>query len=46
VTRYEIGGGWAIQRNVIIKGSWQRNLRDAGRIRRDALAAAQLVYWF
>jgi hypothetical protein len=46
VTRYEVGGGWAVQRNVMIKASWQRNLRDAGRVRHDSLGAAQLVYWF
>lgn len=46
VTRYELGAGWALQRNVMIKGSWQRNLREAGRVRHDTLGAAQLVYWF
>jgi hypothetical protein len=46
VTRYELGIGWAVQRNVIIKGSWQRNRREAGRVRHDSLGAAQLVYWF
>jgi hypothetical protein len=46
VTRYEIGAGWSVQRNVMIKGSWQLNLRDAGRVRRDGLGAAQVVYWF
>jgi hypothetical protein len=46
VTRYEVGAGWAVQRNVIIKASWQRNQRDAGRVRHDSLGAAQLVYWF
>jgi hypothetical protein len=46
VTRYEVGAGWSVQRNVMIKASWQRNLRDAGRVRHDSLGAAQLVYWF
>jgi hypothetical protein len=46
VTRYEVGAGWSVQRNVMIKGSWQRNLRDGGRVRHDSLGAAQLVYWF
>jgi hypothetical protein len=46
VTRYELGAGWAVQRNLMIKGSWQRNRREAGRVRRASLGAAQLVYWF
>lgn len=46
VTRFEIGAGYALQRNVMVKVSWQRNVREGGRIRHDSLAAAQLVYWF
>ena len=46
VTRVEIGGGWSIVRNLMLKGSWQRNLRDAGRVRHDSLGAGQIVYWF
>jgi hypothetical protein len=46
VKRFEVGAGWSLQRNVMLKASWQRNLRDAGRVRRDTLGAAQLVYWF
>ncbi len=46
VKRVEIGAGWAIQRNVMLKGSVQRNVRDAGRVRRNTLGAAQIVYWF
>ena len=46
VKRFEVGTGWSILRNVMVKASWQRNLRDAGRIRRESLSAAQIVYWF
>jgi len=31
---------------VTLKASVQRNVRDGGRIRRDTLAAMQVVYWF
>jgi hypothetical protein len=47
VTRVEIGGGYSIQRNLVMKASVQHNARDGGRLkRRVTLAAAQLVYWF
>ena len=44
--RFETGVGYSITRNVIFKGAWQRNGRDGGRVRRDSLFAAQVVYWF
>jgi hypothetical protein len=46
VRRFEFGGGYSVLRNVMLKASWQRNLRDGGRVRHDTLGAAQLVYWF
>lgn len=46
VHRYEIGAGWSIIRNVIVKTSVQRNVRDGGRERRNVLGAVQLIYWF
>jgi hypothetical protein len=46
VRRFEVGASYAIIRNVIVKASWQRNLRDGGRILRDDLGAVQAVYWF
>ena len=30
----------------MLKGSWQRNGRDGGRVRRDSLFAGQVLYWF
>ena len=32
VTRFEIGAGWSPVRRVILKGSFQHNSRDGGRI--------------
>lgn len=46
VRRFEAGAGYSAMRNVMIKGSWQRNLRSGGRIRHDTLGALQVVYWF
>ena len=46
VRRIETGIGYSIIRNVTLKASWQRNLRDGGRVRRDSLWAGQIVYWF
>jgi hypothetical protein len=44
--RIEAGGGYSITRNIMVKGSWQRNRRDGGRVTHDDLVAAQVVYWF
>ena len=30
----------------MLKGAWQRNRRDGGRVRRDTLVTAQVLYWF
>jgi hypothetical protein len=47
VTRLEVGGGYAIQRNLLAKLSYQHNRRDGGRLATSAnLVATQLVYWF
>jgi len=46
VTRVEIGGGYSLQRNLLLKISGQHNTRDGGRVTRATLVAAQLVYWF
>jgi len=46
VTRVEVGAGYSLQRNLLLKFSCQRNTRDGGRVTNSTLAAAQLVYWF
>jgi hypothetical protein len=48
VTRVEIGGGYSLQRNLLLKFSYQQNNRDGGDFlpRVAHLLAGQLVYWF
>jgi hypothetical protein len=46
VSRVEAGGGYYIQRNVIARVSLQLNRREAGRVSRARLLAAQLHVWF
>jgi hypothetical protein len=46
VWRVETGGGVSLTRNVMLKGAWQRNRRQGGRVQADTLVAAQLLYWF
>ena len=47
VTRFEVGAGYSIQRNVVLKGSYQHDNRDGGRLLQTArMWAGQLVYWF
>jgi hypothetical protein len=46
VTRIEFGGGYSIQRNLLLKASYQHNTRDGGRVTTLNLVAAQIVYWF
>jgi hypothetical protein len=46
VTRVEIGGGYSLQRNLLLKLSYQHNTRAGGRVPTLNLGAAQLVYWF
>jgi len=45
VSRFEIGGGYSIQRNLIAKLSYQYNTRDGGRVRSLGLVAFQLQFW-
>ena len=46
LSRVEIGGGYSIQRNLVLKLSYQYNSRDGGRLRTLNLGAAQLLFWF
>jgi hypothetical protein len=47
VTRVEVGAGYSLQRNLLLKLSYQHNRRDGGVLDRVAdLGAAQLVFWF
>jgi hypothetical protein len=46
LSRVEFGGGYYLQRNLVLKLSYQYNTRDGGRQPTLGLPAAQLVYWF
>jgi hypothetical protein len=48
VTRVEAGGGYSIQRNLVLKLSYQHDDRDGGTIlpRTANLVSSQLVFWF
>ena len=47
VTRVEIGAGYSIQRNLLLKVSYQYNTRDGGVLKRiEHLGSGQLVFWF
>ena len=46
VTRVELGAGWSPARHVLLKGSWQHNWRDGGRVRENDLVAAQVLLWY
>ena len=47
VTRIEVGAGYSILRNLLLKASVQRNTRDGGRLARSGdFAETQLVWWF
>jgi hypothetical protein len=46
VTRLEVGGGYYLMRNVIVRSSLQFNHRDAGRVTQSRLLAGQLLFWF
>src|SRR5262249_14175217 len=46
VTRAEVGGGYSIQRNLVVKLALQYNTRDGGRVHTLWLPAAQLQFWF
>ncbi len=46
VTRWEVGGGYALQRNINLRLAVQHNTRDGGRVRRMTALSAQLLYWF
>ncbi len=47
VSRIEVGGGYSILRNLVLKASYQHNHRDGGRLRESANhVASQIVFWF
>jgi hypothetical protein len=46
VFRLEVGAGYSVLRNLLLKASFQHNARDGGRVRSRDLLAAQAVLWF
>ena len=44
--RVEAGVGWSVIRNIQVKGAWQHNERNGGRVHVDSLVTAQVLYWF
>jgi predicted porin len=46
VSRLELGAGYSLQRNLLLKVAYQHNTRDGGRVRFNDLVAAQVAYWF
>ncbi len=48
VTRVELGGGYSLQRNLVLKGSYQHDARNGGPALTQTanLVAVQVVYWF
>ena len=46
VDRLETGAGYYVQRNVLLKGSYQFDRRDTNRVPRSHLAGAEVVFWF
>ena len=45
VTRLETGLGFYVQRNLVVKATYQYNRRNGGLVRRRSLAAVQLQFW-
>jgi hypothetical protein len=46
VTRIEVGGGYSLQRNILLKVSFQRNSRQTSRAATVNALATQVAYWF
>ena len=46
LTRVEIGAGYSLQRNLLLKIAVQHNARDGGRVTQATIPSVQLIYWF
>jgi hypothetical protein len=46
VSRIEVGGGYSLQRNLVLKLSFQHNRRDGGRAQLVNIGAVQALFWF
>jgi hypothetical protein len=46
VTRYEFGGGYSLQRNLVLRAVAQINHRAGGRVGTRTFYSTQAVWWF
>ena len=46
VTRFEIDGGYYLQRNLVARVAIQANDRDGGRVTQRTFVSGQLAFWF
>jgi hypothetical protein len=46
VQRLEVGIGYYVQRNLVLRATTQQNWRDAGRVTKRTYLAGELAYWF
>jgi hypothetical protein len=46
VTRFELGGGYSVQRNLVLRAVVQINRRDGGRIENRTFLSTQVAWWF
>lgn len=46
VSRVEVGGGYYVRRNVVVRGSVQSNRRNGGRVLSERFVSGQILYWF
>ena len=46
VTRYEVGGGYWLQRNLVLRAIAQINRRNGGRVEQRTYYSAQAAWWF
>jgi hypothetical protein len=44
--RLEVGIGYYVQRNLVLRATVQQNWRDAGRVRKRTYLSGELAYWF
>lgn len=46
VTRLELGGGYLLRRNLVVRAAAQFNRRDGGRVRQRTYLSSQVAWWF
>jgi len=46
VTRFELGGGYSLRRNLVLRAVAQINRRDGGRVLRRTYLSSQVAWWF